>query len=79
MKLNLKNKNDLFLKDLLKYNKDKLFNKNLVNLRKKYKSLYNFYLWILWIQKGVEISSDGYLDYIYWTKKSSENLKIFLH
>ena len=30
-----KNKNDLFLKDLLKYNKDKLFNKNLVNLRKK--------------------------------------------
>ena len=29
-----KNKNDLFLK-VIKYNKDKLFNKNLVNLRKK--------------------------------------------
>ena len=73
-----KNKNDLFLKDLLKYNKDKLFNKNLVNLRKKNTSPYIIFTsGSSGFQKGVEISSDGYLDYIYWTKKKFRKFKNF--
>lgn len=72
------NKNQLFLKDLLKLNKNNLSETKLIKIRKKNTSPYIIFTsGSSGFQKGVEISSDGYLDYINWTKKNFRKFKNF--
>jgi acyl-coenzyme A synthetase/AMP-(fatty) acid ligase len=64
------------LKVLLKNNSDKISKKLITKSRKK-----NLIPYIIFtsgstgIQKGVQITADGYLDYIEWTKENFKNYK----
>ncbi len=68
-------KNNLNLKSILKRKIRKVSEKDISNLRKKNTSPYIIFTsGSSGFQKGVEISSDGYMDYIKWTK---DNFKYY--
>ncbi len=71
-----KDKIYLNLKYVLKKKKYFVSNKDLIKLRKKNTSPYIIFTsGSSGFQKGVEISSDGYLDYINWTKNNFKDFK----
>jgi D-alanine--poly(phosphoribitol) ligase subunit 1 len=73
-----KDKINLHLKNILKKNNDEISNNALIDLRKKNTSPYIIFTsGSSGFQKGVEISSDGYLDYIKWTKNNFKKYKNF--
>ena len=75
-KKKIKSKLDLRLSSILKKSKSQMPKKNIINLRKKNTTPYIIFTsGSSGSQKGVEISSEGYLDYINWTKDNFKKYK----